>query len=137
MKKKQTQSHESLIIEARAQIMWGEQPDTVRQLLLAGGLSKFETETVIEKLLNERYKQIKNLNLKRFIAYSTSLILCIAFICFLLLNQTIQDHYTMRRGAAVVGTFATYALLWSAWKLIDALTQILRPDKASGTVDNI
>jgi protein-S-isoprenylcysteine O-methyltransferase Ste14 len=137
MKKEQTQSHKALIIEARAQIMWGELPDTVRQLLLAGGLSKFETDKVIEELLNERYKQIKNLNLKRLITHLISLILCIVFICFLLLNQTIQDHYTMRRGAAVVGTFATYILLWSAWKLIDALTQILRPDKASGTVGNI
>lgn len=42
------------VIEARAELAWGESHEKVREMLLGGGLSSYETDSVMEALLEER-----------------------------------------------------------------------------------
>lgn len=126
-----------LYSEAKAMFFWGDELSAVKKHLINGGVSECASDEAISGWIHEKKQDAIKENAKKCASHCLLSIICVAAICFLYLNETIQENYPMRRGAFILGSFITFVLMWSAWKLIDCVIALLKMATGKDDVRNL
>jgi hypothetical protein len=124
---------EKILIQARAKIIWGDSAQSVRDYLIANGLSEEEAEHIIAELNAERHKEIRKAGIKKILI--GSVLILVAAIYFL----AIFDGGTSRIGrrSAAAPVVCAFGGLYGLWKLIDGIFYLLRPQSETKDISQI
>ena len=106
---------ESVLIEARASIIWGKPLSEVRDTLRSAGLSQAEVEFVLKTCTRERAAEIRRIGLRDLMVGGAVLIL--ASLPFAAVHFGGVFHSRMVAGSVLLAVYG----LWRAGKGIDKL----------------
>jgi hypothetical protein len=114
--------------EARAKIMWGDDPADVTKFLLTQGYSSDEAKAAIAPLLEDRARTVRKEGVhKIFTGLGMMSVPVIAFIIF----QSIGVLPLKLFGATlVVG-------VWGAWRVLSGIIMFMSPKSEKGDVANM
>lgn len=113
--------------EARCRIIWGDEPESVKEYIIGSGISNEQAEGMIHTLLDERYRAVKRNGKIKAIKGLAVTILCSGLLFLILSNL---DSIRTRRGGGLA--LPALGLLWGLWKGIDGIIEILNPSKFKG-----
>ena len=122
------------ITEARCKIIWGDEPDSVKEFLKDESIPQEEADDVVRRLLDERHAAVRK---NGIIKLSKAIVLLLILGALLYLMISAAKEYSAYRIHKVLGPLvglASVALLWNLWKGIDAIFEILDPTKFKGDV---
>jgi hypothetical protein len=125
---------EKLITEARANIIWGEDAESVRDFLTSNGMSGPEADEQIKAFNHERNLEIRKKGIKDtligavLVAVSGSLI-------YLMLTASEMPHSSTSAGKAlgVLMLGAGYGL----WKLVNGIVYLVRPQSEHQSITEL
>jgi hypothetical protein len=123
----------TILSEARAKIIWGESPASVRDDLVSHGLSSAEADAKIKEFKAERNATIRKVGLKSTIV-GTVLVLATGWICYVCFkNSKFQwNRYAVRNIATIV-----LVGLYGCWKLFNGIIYLVRPQSEDKSITEI
>lgn len=117
-------------------MIWGVDPEEIRDYLIERGLSGGESAEILDELLVERYLLIRRRGFKRIIIGGIVALLCGSIVLgFLSGNIGISRVSSTPRtggGLGILGLIAT----WGLWKFIDGFYDVLKPEKCSKSLSS-
>ena len=122
------------ITDARCKIIWGDEPDSVREFLKEESIPKEEADRVVQRLLYERHAAVRK---NGIIKLTKSIVLLLILVSLLFLMISAAKEYSAYRIHKALGPLvglASVASLWNLWKATDATFEILDPTKFKGDV---
>ena len=124
----------SLLIEARAKIIWGEAAESVREFLISNGMSGPEADGQIKAFKLERNREIRKMGIKNtLIGAGLMTVSGITIPCLL----TIPPNYGYRldagRGVAILVLVGLYGL----WKLTNGIIHLVRPQSEHQSITDL
>jgi hypothetical protein len=129
---------DQLLTEARAEIIWGENPEAVLTLLRERGLGEKSAHTLIDQLTAERAVALRNLTLAK-ITHGILLLLSPLAAFFIILVPGIlfrdSDSAFLMLLGIILGVLFNLTIglaLIGLWKIVNGLVELLRP---SPTID--
>ena len=125
---------DELIVEARARIIWGDEPASVRYFLTTNGMSAADADAKIKEFNAERNREIRRLAI-RDILIGVALIGG-AGIFFWLLFASKRIPSTSVRSAKGYGVLAL-AGLYGLWKLVNGIINLVRPKSEHGSIPDL
>jgi hypothetical protein len=124
---------DELIVEARARIIWGEASSSVRDFLIASGMSAIDADTKIKELIAERNREIRKAGIK-------SIYIGVASAC----GAGIWLYIGLRHPSTLFPHHAGYAIasgvllgLFGIWKLVNGLIDLVRPQSEDRSITDI
>ncbi len=125
---------DDLILEARARIIWGDQPESIRCFLTSNGMSVTEADAKIKALTRERNAEIRKLGI-RDVLIGMALIGA-AGVFFLWLFTSSHIPRVSVRSAKGYGVLAI-AAFYGLWRLINGIIRLARPKSEHGSIPDI
>ncbi len=119
---------QSIVIEARARIIWGESLTEIRQWLSAQGLSASAVETIISQCTHERAAEIRRIGWREVCLGGLLLLVCVG-ICA---AMHITGIYFAR-----IGILAVLIGLVGVWRITKGIDCILSGARARGSVTDM
>jgi len=117
-------NRDELIVEARAKIIWGEEPLSVRAYLTSNGMSAADADAKIAELTHERNAEIRGLGIRNILIGAVILV-----VGGLLLYWTHATANTpmgrVRTGKGTVGV--VIVMLFGLWKLVYGVISAVSP----------
>ncbi|HSY74366.1 MAG TPA: hypothetical protein VK810_02760 [Dongiaceae bacterium] len=125
---------DKLILEARARVIWGESPSSVRDFLTSNGIPKTEATAKIKEFYAERNKEIRKINLKKILIEFTLL----GASAFMLYNS-FYGSFAKVLGSVRPGGFSVGILAgcYGFWKLVSGITCLVRPQLENESIAEI
>jgi hypothetical protein len=124
-------SHEGFIVEARARIIWGESPSSVREFLSSNGLSAADADAKVKQWVVERTCEIRRLGIRRILI--GSVLIGVAGISVYALLSTPGASIGFGRACG----FLILAALYGLWKLVDGIFFLVRPNSEHRSIPDI
>lgn len=124
---------DEVIVEARAKIIWGEEPSSVHAFLTSNGMSDAEAKSRIQEFVTERNQEIRKIGVR-----GTCLGLII--ICVVAFGLWYELEHPSRRFRAKQGGVMVclgLAGLYGFWKIIDGLFHLLRPQADTRSIPDM
>jgi hypothetical protein len=123
----------TILSEARAKIIWGEPPSSVRDYLVSHGLSSLEAKAKIKEFNVERNATIRKVGLKSTIVGAT-LVLVTGGICYVRFKNPMfgWDRYTYRSIVTIV-----LVGLYGCWKFVNGIIYLVRPQSEDQSITEI
>jgi hypothetical protein len=123
----------TILSEARAKIIWGESPSSVRDDLISHGLSSAEADAKIKEFKVERNATIRKVGLKSTIV-GAALLLVTGGICYVYFKnpQFNWNRYALRSIATIV-----LVGLYGCWKLFNGIIYLVRPQSEDKSITEI
>lgn len=120
----------TLLIEARAKIIWGDPPESVHAYLTSNGMSQADADANIKRLMAERNREIRDIAFRNLLI-GLALVSVAGFSAYLFRPQpaTVR-HYKGIIFAAVMGMIGI-------WKLIQGIIYLVRPQFDQESVSEI
>lgn len=126
---------DDLMVEARARIVWGDEPSSVRNFLISNGMSAMDADAKLRDLIRERNEEIRRLGVRDVLIGIA--LLGSAGIFFSLFKFSQTPHMMFRtRGYGAVGLPVLMAL-YGLWRLITGLIRLIRPKSEHGSIPDI
>ena len=125
---------DDLIVEARARIIWGDEPSSVRSFLTSNGMAAAEADAKIKELMLERNAEVRKLGIRDVLIGVALLAPAIIFFCLLFARSHIPS-VTVRSGKGY-GVLALVAL-YGLWRLINGVIRLARPKSEHGSIPDI
>jgi len=127
-------NRDELIVEARAKIIWGEEPLSVRAYLTSNGMSAADADAKIAELTHERNAEIRGLGIRNILIGAVILV-----VGGLLLYWTHATANTpmgrVRTGKGTVGL--VIVMLFGLWKLVNGIISLVRPKSEHRSIPDI
>jgi hypothetical protein len=124
---------DNVIVEARARIIWGEEPSSVHAFLTVNGVSTADADQKIQELVTERNKEVRKIGVRGTCIGAA--IIC-AVVIFIWYNF---DHpsklFPSRQGKAMY--YMYFVGLYGIWKLIGGLFHLLRPQLETQSISEM
>jgi hypothetical protein len=122
---------DKIMTDARARIIWGESPRSVRDFLVSNGVSVDAADTKILEFELERNRELRRIGLRNVLvggvlAAAASIALCLSF-------SIASATSGIVRALAVV----LLAGLYGCWKLIKGIVYLLRPQSEHKSIPDI
>ena len=114
---------DNVIVEARAKIIWGEEPPSVHAFLTLNGMSTADADRKIQELITERNKEARKIGV-RGTCIGAAIICAVAIIIWYELDHP-NKLFPSRQGKAMYLMFLVG--LYGIWRLIGGLFHLLRP----------
>jgi hypothetical protein len=124
---------EELIVEARAKIIWGDEPSSVHEYLTSNGMSAADASREVQEFVADRNKEIRKLGVR-------DTCIGVAILCVVALGLWYELEHPSRRvhsRRAEAMTFLGLAGLYGIWKLIDGLFHLLRPQADTRSIPDM
>ena len=121
-------NRDNLIVEARARIIWGEEPSSVRSFLASNGMSTADSEATIKEFDTERSTDIRKLGFRNILV-SVPLIGAAGFLIYLVcagIDLPVEGY-----GILIL------AALYGMWKLVTGIIRLVRPQSEHESISNI
>ena len=127
-------STDELIVEARARIIWGDEPESVRSFLTSNGMSVTEANLKLKELTLERNAEIRKLGI-RDVLIGVALIGAAGGYFYWLFRSSHLPRVGVRsgKGHGVLALAAFYGL----WRLINGIIRLVRPKAEHGSIPDI
>lgn len=126
--------NETLIIEARAKIIWGEPAESVRDYLTSNGMPGPEADEQIKAFNRERNREIRKMGIKNTLIGAVLTGGSGTLICLLLAKSEIPHSSTSAgRGLGVLMLGAGYGL----WKLVNGIIDLVRPQSEHQSISDL
>ena len=126
--------NDDLIVEARARIIWGDEPASVRYFLTSNGMAAAEADARIEELTLERNAEIRKLGIRDVLIGVVLMAAAMIFFCMLFARSHIPS-LTVRSGKGY-GVLAI-AALYGLWRLVNGIIRLVRPKSEHGSIPDI
>ena len=125
---------EGVLNEARARIIWGDEPKTVRAYLVSRGLSQPDADATIKSLLAERNSEIRGIGLRNLLI-GLAIVGVTGPLIYLDLSPTHHGTVSVRsgKGLAMLGFLG----LIGVWKLLKGIIYLLRPQSEHSSVSGM
>ena len=124
---------DELIVEARARIIWGDEPASVRYYLTSNGMSAADAESTVQGFVAERTREIRKTGIRGTCIGAAIVCLCAAYIFY---EYKHPSHLSPSRQGRVM-FYAGAISLYGIWKLINGLFCLLRPKSERGTISEL
>ena len=125
---------DDFIVEARARIIWGDEPASVRCFLTSNGMAAAEADAKIEELTLERNAEIRKLGI-RDVLIGVVLMAAAIFFFYMLFARSHIPGQTVRSGKGY-GVLAV-AALYGLWRLVNGVIRLVRPKSEHGSIPDI
>ena len=126
-------TNDKLSVEARARIIWGEEPASVRQFLTSSGMSPTDAENKIQEFSAERNREIRKMGIWNVCLGALVLCLSAAFIYFVIKQPS--TRFPTKLGKAMFA--AILAGFWGLWKLVNGLIRLIRPKSETQSITDL
>ncbi len=122
---------DQVISEARARIIWGEPPQSVRDFLISNGISSLVAEAKIEEFEIERSRELRKIGLRNVLI---GIVLTGAAGITLYLTLRIAST-----SSGIIKALAVVLLagLYGLWKLVKGVTYLVRPQSEHKSIPDI
>ena len=118
----------SVLIEARARVMWGTPPDEIREWLRSQGLGPAEVDAVVSQCLRERAAEVRKAGLRDLVVGSGLFLAGAAGIAIIFALDTRVDRLLGLSGIGVaVGL----------WRIVTGIDRLLSGSKAPGSLTDM
>jgi hypothetical protein len=117
-------SPEELNVEARARIVWGEEPSSVHAFLTSNGMSAADADQKIQELVDERNEEVRRIGIRET-CIGGAILLLIAIFIWHIFRLPPSRIFPDRRGKSIM--FGFLVGLFGIWKLFNGLFHLLRP----------
>ena len=129
---------EELISEARAKIIWGEPSSSVRNYLIANGISDIDADAKIKEFNDERNSEIRKIGIKRTFIGAVLTTGAVIFFGWSLLHVDIDKmSYRDVKGFVLIAIVIALGGFYGLWKLIDGIAYLVRPQSEKQSVSEI
>ena len=123
-----------VLAEARAQIIWGESSDSVRETLIAKGFSADEAGAVVRKFNQERNAGIRRLGIKNVLIGA----LCLSaagLLLYFTFTRPQAVHSIRNRGGGL--GMVIFGGFYGLWKLIRGILYLASPQSEAGSLPDM
>ena len=110
--------------EARAKILWGEEPNGVVIFLRTNGFSAEDASALVDELLDERRATVRGIGVKKIVVGSFLVVLPVAF--WLVSWYVVGVVYLWPFAGTVCGG------LWGAYQVVNGAIKLSSPDSHEG-----
>jgi hypothetical protein len=124
---------DSVIVEARARITWGEEPASVHAFLIVNGMSTADAERTLQELITERNKEIRKIGF-RGTCIGAAIICAVGIYIWYNLNHP-SKLFPSRQGKAMY--YIYFVGLYGIWRLIGGLFHLLRPQLETQSIPDL
>jgi hypothetical protein len=115
---------ENLIVEAKARIIWGDEPESVRSYLISNGMSDAEANVKIRELTMERNAEIRKVGLRDVLVGMVLIGAAGAFFYSILASSHLPSvSGTRGKAYGILVIAAVYGL----WRLMNGIVRLVRP----------
>lgn len=114
-----TPETKSLVVQARARIIWGDEPEAVRSWLLENGVAHDTALLIIEKSVEERRREMRRIGLRNLTHGGAFCLAGLVTIGFALRGDGPSGAILNRLGAAGMGAF-----LYGLWRVSEGLFRL-------------
>jgi hypothetical protein len=112
-------------IEARAKVMWGDDPEDVKKFVLMQGFTRDEATAMLAEMLDDRAQTIRKNGVRKiFIGIGMMCVPVVAFIVFTMIHFF---EIKIFGATLVIG-------LWGAWRVLSGTIMFLSPRSEKGDV---
>ena len=119
----------SLVIEARARIIWGESSADTRAWLVAQGLAPAEAEYIVRQSRRERAKEIRRIGLRNLL---TGIGLLLGGTALFMLSGGIHH----RAGSRII-LVAFFMVLCGVWQVVQGIERLVEGAQAEGSIPDM
>jgi hypothetical protein len=124
----------NILDEARARITWGDEPATVRDFLIASGMSTIDANATLRQLVHERNAEIRKIGITDVVIGSALRALAGVFFYFLFRPSHMPSvSYRAGKVYAVVILQALYGL----WRLTNGIWRLACPKLEHGSIPTL
>jgi hypothetical protein len=125
---------DDLIVEARARIIWGDEPSSVRYFLTSNGVSAADADAKLRELVLERNAEIRRLGV-RDVLIGVALLGGAGIFFYSLFRSSHMPGVNVRagKGYGILVLLAFYGL----WRLINGISRLVRPKSEHGSIPDI
>ena len=129
---------DDLISEARAKIIWGEPPHSVRTFLISSGVPEFEADAKIEEFQAERNAEIRSVGIRKAIV-GGALVVGAGILLYLSLKDADFDRMSVRSGRGLVTICLILAIggCYGLSRLIDGILYLVRPESVDKSISEM
>ena len=120
------------VVEARAQIIWGEPPATVLATLTAQGVSRATARSLVAKFVQERYESLRQIAQRRIILGLLLLSVPVLYYCFIYHPHNVHGRLLIRGFGLAIGVG-----LYGLWKLVGGIVAYLNPAAQKGEIPQL
>jgi hypothetical protein len=124
---------EVLLSEARARIVWGESPATVRDYLITNGMSDLDADAKVKEFKAERNAEIRRIGLRNTVIGGA--IMGVAGLTFYPCYNYF-DPLSYSAGARIIIAFSIGGL-YGLWRLAKGLAYFIRPQSEEKSLTEI
>ena len=125
---------DDLMVEARARIIWGDEPLSVRYYLTSNGMSAADADAQIKQFTLERNAEIRKLGIKN-VLIGVALIGAAGIFFYPLYASSHIPSVSVRSGKGYGVLFG--AALYGLWKLVKGIIYLVRPKSEHGSIPDI
>jgi hypothetical protein len=127
-------STDELMVEARAKIIWGDEPCSVRYFLTSNGMSASDAEAKLRDLIFERNAEIRKIGI-RDVLIGAALLggAGIFFYCLFRSSHMPSSSVSAGKGYGALVLLAFYGL----WRLVTGIFRLARPKSEHGSIPDI
>lgn len=122
---------EKILTDARARIIWGESPQSVRDFLVSKGVSLEAAEKKILEFRLERNRELRRIGLRNVL--TGGVVILAASIALYLWFRVGWSSSGIIRALALVLLAAVYGF----WKLVKGIVYLLRPQSEHKSIPDI
>jgi hypothetical protein len=122
-----------ILTEARARIIWGDEPESVREFLISKGVSASSADDKIRELSAERYSEIRKIGIWNTLSGVALVGGAAALIYFSFKYPYFDIAFHHGRGFAGVVIAGFYGL----WKLVNGIIYLVRPQCEYKSISDI
>lgn len=130
----QKMNADELIVEARARIIWGDEPSTVRSFLTSNGMSAPDADAKLKDFILERNAEIRKLGI-RDVLIGVALIGGAGIFFYSLFRSRHMPSVSLRAGKGY--GFLALLAIYGLWRLISGISRLVRPKSEHGSIPDI
>ena len=125
---------DDLIVQARARIIWGDDPASVHYFLTSSGMSAADADSKLRDLVLERNAEVRKLGI-RDVLIGVALIGSAGIFFYSLFKSSHMPSVSVRagKGYGVLVILAFYGL----WRLINGICRVARPKSEHGSIPDL
>ena len=129
---------DNIITEARARIIWGEEPDSVRAFLISNGMPATDADAALKNFAHERNAEIRKIGIRD--AVIGGALLAGAGIAYYYLSKSSFMHNPSggrRHGYGYLYIYVIMVALYGLWRLIKSIPHLARPKSEHGSIPDL
>ncbi|HTV62618.1 MAG TPA: hypothetical protein VMH30_08630 [Verrucomicrobiae bacterium] len=126
-----------LMTEARARIIWGDSPASVRDFLASNGISGADADAKIKEFSAERNATIRQMAIRNVLIGAGLTVAAFVGLPLIFAHPDIIRASVNYRGGGVIIGSLIFAGVYGLWKLVNGIIDLVRPQSEMGSIPDM